>query len=268
MLISPDMIASLMILCVAGLGAGLLAGLLGVGGGLIVVPTLYWVLQALDTPADIAMALATATSLATIVPTSLSSAWAHYRQKNLCPRLLRSVSLGLLVGVAMGVSMASVLTGEHLRDFFGVVCLLLALKMLLWRESALMDHWPPQPIPTLGAMVVGSVSSIAGIGGGALGVPLMRVCGVSIHHAVGTSAAFGMLIALPSAILFMCFPTPQSAPWGTLGLIHWPAWCTLVPLMVLMAPVGAKLASNIPAKWLQGVFTASLLVVGLRMLLG
>lgn len=255
-------------LLATGIFAGLLAGLLGVGGGIVIVPVLFFIFQSIGIPPGTAMPVATATSLLTIVATSLSSMRSHQRRGNIDWPLVKQWTPAMLVGVLAGTLTATLVHGLILSMVFGIVALLVALNMLL-RASAepLTDHLPGRPVQYGAAAGIGYVSVLMGIGAGTLGVPSMTAMNISAHRAVGTATVFGLVIALPSALLLLLVAsTPAQAPAGTMGLVNLPGFLIILPMSTLMAPVGVRIGARLNAQRLKQVFAFFLAVVGIRML--
>src|SRR5690606_32862443 len=186
----------------AGVVAGLIAGLRGVGGGIVLVPILFYLFTALDVHESIRMHMAVGTSLTTIVATALSSTRAHYKRGSIDTALLRSWGPWLFGGAVGGMALFSVIDSSVVALIFGVVALIIALYMLLSKEPAeeTTDRFPKGPLRWLLGVVVGGVSSLMGIGGGTLSVPLLSLYKYPIRRAVGTAAAIGLLISIPGAI--------------------------------------------------------------------
>lgn len=258
----------LLMLVVTGAVGGILAGLLGVGGGIVIVPVLFMILQSLGLKTGTAISIATATSLMTIVPTSVSSAHAHHKRGNIDFAIFRLWMVPLLVGVVIASLVAANSTGVLLGIVFGIVAMLVASNML-FRASAppLRPALPAPPLQAMMASAVGFFSVLMGVGAGTLGVPLMTAFNVSAHRAVGTAALFGLLIALPSSlILLLTATTPADAPTGTVGLVNVPAFLAILPTTTLLPPYGVKLGAKLDATRLKQVFAAFLVLVGARML--
>jgi uncharacterized membrane protein YfcA len=256
------------LLVVTGGAAGVLAGLLGVGGGIVIVPVLFWVLGALGFPEATSMAVAVATSLATIVPTSISSARAHAAKGNLDTTLLRAWGPFVFAGALGGGLLSFVLDGSALTLIFGVVALAVALNMAVPGTRV-----PAAAVPALrraqGAMGagIGALSALMGIGGGTLSVPTLTLLSVPTHRAVGTAAAFGLVIALPGMVGFV------ASGWGvagrpplSLGYVNLPAAAIIVSVSVFAAPLGARLAHSLPAARLKQAFALFLGITAMRML--
>ncbi len=253
----------------AGVLAGLLAGLLGVGGGIVIVPVLYFLFQSFDVSAASAMAIATATSLATIVPTAISSIRAHFKKGNVDVELLKFWG-GIILCAAVGGSLlASQISGNFLTWMFGIIAVLISFNMLFRANApALFANLPNKPGQALMATSVGGLSVMIGIGGGTIGVPLLTSFNVAAHRAVGTAAAFGLLIALPGVLtLLVVGETPLDAPVGTWNLVNIPAFAFIIPLTVLFAPIGAKIGSRLDGVQLKKAFAVALFFTGTRMLI-
>lgn len=255
-------------LLATGAAAGILAGLLGVGGGIVIVPVLYLVFQGLGVEPASAMLVATGTSLATIIPTSLSSARAHHGRGNVDVEILRWWALPMAAAVLVGSILATRVNGLALAGLFGGVAIAVALNMLFRAGApATWQQLPGKFTQVLMAGLIGFVSVMMGIGGGTLGVPTMTAFNVAAHRAVGTAAVFGLVIALPGAIIMLLAgQTPVDAPAGTFGLVNLPGFAVITPMTTLMAPLGVKLGSKLDGKALKRVFAVFLIAVGTRML--
>lgn len=258
-----------MLLAMIGTGviAGILAGLLGVGGGIVIVPVLYFLFQGLGVSADSAMLIATATSLATIVPTSISSIRSHHAKGNVDFALLKQLALFVLIGVLVGSYLVTKIEGQWLTVLFGIIATLSALNMLFGRKEALFKQLPGSFGRGVIGYFIGFFSSMVGIGGGTLTVPTLTFCNYPAHKAVGTAAAVGLVISLPAAITMLLIgSSPADAPFATVGLVNLVGFIFIVPLTVLFAPVGAGLANRLDAAKLKKVFAIVLIITGLRML--
>ncbi len=258
---------ALLALLTTGAFAGLLAGLLGVGGGIIIVPVLFFLFQSDDVSPASAMVIATATSLATIVPTSISSIRAHHTKGNVdCPLLARWGPF-ILLGVLLGSWLVTLINGTWVITLFGIIATLSALSGLCRSDSPLFEGLPNRVGQSVMASAVGFFSVLVGIGGGTLSVPLLTAHHYPVHKAVGTAAAIGLIIALPGVLTMLALGgTPVDAPVGNLGLVNLIGFACIVPMTVLCAPFGAVLAGKLAAVKLKKIFDAVLLVTGLRML--
>lgn len=255
-------------LIITGAFAGILAGLLGVGGGIVIVPVLYFLFQSFGVSPESAMVIATATSLATIVPTSISSIRSHKRQGNVDVDLLKRWAPFIFFGVLIGSYLVTRVDGTLLTILFGVIATLSALNMLFRTgKSALFNSLPGKAGQSAMGSGIGFFSAMVGIGGGTLSVPLLTLYNYPAHKAVGTAAAIGLIISLPGAATMLTLGNaPNDAPIGTLGLVNLIGFICIVPLTVIFAPVGATLAAKLDAAKLKKVFAVVLLITGLRML--
>lgn len=255
------------LLLLAGAVAGVLAGLLGVGGGIVIVPALYHIFSYLGVDPEVRMHLAVGTSLATIIPTSIRSVMAHNAKGNFDSTLFRGWVPGIVIGVLLGTWLATEADFTVLTLVFASVALLVALYMAFGNTDWHIDkNLPPNPDSSVIAIVVGAISAMMGIGGGTLSVPILNLYGVPIHRAVGTAAGFGLVIAIPGTLGFMI------GGWGnpllpdfSLGYVNWLGFLLIVPATVLMVPLGAKLAHSLSQTGLRRAFALFLGITAVRM---
>ncbi len=261
------LIELLPILLFAGVSAGLLAGLFGVGGGLVIVPAVYFLLVHQSMSVEAAMAVAVATSLASIIPTSISSMWAHHKLGHVDWTIVQQWAVPMVMGVMIGSIVITIVQSKAFVVFFAVLLMAIAINKLFGARFIRPLKQRPKPIVQWGsAFSIGCISAIAGVGGGATGVPTLILFGSSIHKAVGTCAALGLCVALPSTVLLYLFSeTPEYALQGTYHLHYLPALCVITPLTVLFAPVGAKLGAKLTATRLTQLFTVVLCLVSIKM---
>lgn len=252
-----------------GAVAGVLAGLLGVGGGIVIVPALGLLLafQGLATGCEMQVALGT--SLGTIVFTSLASLRAHHRRGAVRWAVVRTITPGILAGTFTGTFLAARLPTSTLKVIFAVFLALVATQMLLdLRPKGRRDLPSAAATSGVGA-VVGGISSLVGIGGGTLSVPFLSWCGVAMHEAVGTSAAIGFPIALAGALGYAVNGWGVAGrPEPSLGYLYLPAVIGIVLASILTVPLGARLAHALPVRRLRQVFAFFLLATALRMAWG
>lgn len=252
----------------AGIVGGLVAGMLGVGGGIVIVPVLFTVLDAaLGTYPGVAIKVAVATSLATIVLTSLSSARSHHKRGAVDYRFLRKWALPVVVGVIIGSLVGGYADGRLLTAVFGVVALLVAINMFLRRgNNPVWTDFPNAGVRSGAGILVGMISAMMGIGGGTLSVPILTAFGFEMRKAVGTASAIGFFIAIPGMIGYVLTGWgAQGLPPYSLGYINMVAFCAIAPLTMVMAPVGARIAHSISAKALRLSFAVFLLATSIRM---
>ena len=254
-----------------GAVAGVLAGLLGIGGGLVLVAALVWLLPTQGVPAELAVHVALATALASIILTGLSSARAHHRRGSVLWPTVAWLVPGLLVGGWVGSLLATKLDGEWLRGFISVYCYLAALQLGLdWPKArAERPDAPRGPGYSAFGSLIGAISAFVGIGGGSMTVPLLVWRGVRPVRAVGTSSACGVAIALASAAGYVAHgPAPGSLPDGSWGYVFVPAAVGIALASVLTAPLGTRIAHHISGKALKAVFAVFLVLVGTSLWLG
>lgn len=258
----------ILIIALAGL-AGFLAGLLGIGGGLVIVPGLFFIFNAMGYDSPSIMKVAVGTSLATIIGTGLSSARAHYKRGSVRIDLVKNIGIGMVMGVGIGTTIASQVSGLWLEIFFAVTLVLLAFLMRLNPEKIkLYDEVPKQPVPAVAGTIMGTVCTLMGIGGAALNVPYMTVNNVPIHSAIGTSSALGLLVAIPGTIGFFIIGLMDHniLPPFSFGYINVMALAIIVPITVMAAPLGVATAHKLSIKKLRAVFSIFMIIIALHML--
>ena len=254
-------------LAAAGAVAGLLAGLLGIGGGIVIVPALFALFTVLDLDLAIRMPLAVGTSLSTIIVTAIMSTRAHLKRGGVETSVLRSFAPWIVVGVVIGALVAGFAPAGVMLLVFATVALVVAAYMALAPQGATLAQGLPQgPVRWAIATVIGAISSIMGIGGGTLTVPTLTLSGYPVRRAVGTGAAVGLMIAIPATLGMMIvgWGDPR-LPAGSLGYVNGLGFAVLVPMTALMAPLGARLAHRLPPLLLRRAFALFLLVTSVRM---
>ncbi len=264
---SVELIYFALAVAAAGVAGGLIAGMLGVGGGIVIVPVLFTVLEAIGTDPELAIKVAVATSLATIVLTSLSSARSHHSRGAVDYTLLKQWAVPVVIGVAVGTLIAGYAPGRLLTGVFGTVALLVAVNMVVRRNSeALWSGFPNAALRSFYGLIIGLVSAMMGIGGGSLSVPIMTAYGFDMRKAVGTASAIGFFIAIPGMIGYVLtgWAVPGLPP-GSVGYINLIAFAAVAPLTVLFAPVGARIAHSVKPSTLRLAFGLFLLVTAIRM---
>lgn len=267
----PDptlLLAMIAMLLAIGAFAGVLAGLLGVGGGIVLVPAFFYAFQTLGYGGPQLMQVCLATSLATIIVTSMRSVLSHHRKGAVDWQILRTWAPGIAIGAVLGVIVASGLRSGTLQGIFGTLALCIGIYMTFGRT-----HWrlgeamPGGIVRALMSPAVGFLSVLMGIGGGSFGVPLMSLHSVPIHRAVATAAGFGAAIAVPSVIGFLMLDiAPEGRPLYTLGAVNGPAFLIVVMMTLLTAPLGVRLAHAMDPKPLKRVFGVFLTLIALNML--
>lgn len=262
------MLLTVLLYLALGAFAGVMAGLLGVGGGLIIVPVLAGIFHAQHVNHAIIMHLAIGTSLATIVVTSISSVRAHHQHRAVQWPTVWRLTPGIIVGAWLGAAIAHELPSAALTKIFAVFVLTVSAQMAFGAKPAPHRELPGTAGMALAGGVIGVVSAIVGIGGGSLTVPFLSWCNISIRQAVATSAACGLPIALAGTLGFIVtgLNAPERPAWS-LGYLYVPALVGVAAASMLTAPLGARLAHSLPTGILKKVFAIFLAVIGIRMLL-
>jgi len=257
-------------LALSGLIAGTIGGLLGVGGGIVLVPVLYQAFEMLGVPETVRMELSVATSLATIIPTSLRSLASHNRRGAVDWTLLKTWAPGIFIGAALGSWVAAFIGGDGLRIVFVAMAFLLALYMALAPDTLkIADSMPKGIVAQAMASVIGGLSVLMGIGGGAFAVSLQTLYGAPIHRAVATASGFGFIIAIPGALGFVVSGWgAEGLPPLSLGYVSLAGFLLITPATVLAAPWGARLAHALPRKSLRLAFAGFLAASAARILYG
>ncbi|EMG35809.1 putative permease [Desulfocurvibacter africanus PCS] len=250
-----------------GAGAGILAGLLGVGGGVVIVPALVFAFTGLGYPPEHIMHLALGTSLASIMFTSISSFRAHHKRGAVLWSVVKAITPGIIVGTYAGSYVASMLSTGFLKGFFVAFLYWVSIQMLLNIKPKPKRALPGTPGMFAAGSTIGVVSSLVGIGGGSLSVPFMTLCNIPMHTAVGTSAAIGFPIAVAGAVGYLVNGlSAQGLPPMSIGYISLPALIGVAGMSVLTAPLGAKLAHALPVDKLKKIFALLLIITATRML--
>lgn len=262
------MLSIFFITLLLGAAVGFLAGLLGIGGGLVVVPVLVVLLPAFDvvTPAD-AILIAVATSLASIIVTAISSVRAHHKMDNVPWHIATPVVVGAAIGAWCVGYFAHLIGGEVLQLIFGIAMLLLAFRMLGSRSVLGSKTLPGRPLTAAISVVLGGLASLLGIGGGALFVPVLNYYSVDMRRAIGCAAASGIAIAAFGTLGYVI------AGWrhyqfeqGFIGYIYLPALLGIVSTSVFTAPFGARMTQRLPLLTVKRVFGVFLLLVSVKMI--
>lgn len=265
MLLEPVLILELLL---AGVGAGLLSGLLGIGGAMVLVPVLTFVLGNTGTPPEYTVKMAVATSLATIMFTSASSVRAHHRRGAVRWDIARVLAPGIVVGSIAGAQVAVALPARALGILFAVFIAFSATQMLLNRKPKA-SRTIPGPLATFGVgTVIGLLSAIVGAGGAFVSVPFMTWCNVKIHEAVGTSAALGFPIALAGTLGYAWAGRDlANAPPASLGYIFLPGLAIISLASMALAPLGARIAHGMEIRPLKRIFAVVLYCISAYFLL-
>jgi len=267
MMITYGPLAGLMLLI--GMAGGFLSGLLGVGGGFLLVPGLYFSLSALGYESDYLMHISVGTSLGIVAPTVFSSARAHYKKNAVDMLLFKSWTPGMILGVILGIGLASILKSHSLTLIFAGVALVMAFYMSFSPHQDHPEHKAPSgffkyPI----AAGIGIIASLMGIGGAIVSVPTMTLFKVKIQKAIGTAAAMGVVTASLGLIGYMVIGslnTEVHLPPLSVGYVNIFAVVLIAPVTISIAPFGAHAAHKVPQQWLKRTFAVLLTIVSIKM---
>ena len=262
-----EIVNLLLVLSIAASVAGFMAGLLGVGGGIIMVPALYYAFTVLDFDIATRMHISVGTSLAIIVPTSIISAKTHMEHKAVDVNLVKSFGIFIVLGVVGGTFLAVNLRTSDFILFFSIMAFIVGLFFIFFREKFLENPKKiNDSIKNISGVAVGFISVLLGIGGGSLMVPFMRTFGYDIRKSIGTASAIGILIAISGTITMITggeiinnISTPYS-----IGYINLFGFIVFVPVTMLMARIGAKAVYKIDKKLLSKIFGSFLIIVSIR----
>jgi uncharacterized membrane protein YfcA len=262
-----DLILLTIGMLVTGCVAGILAGLFGIGGGIVIVPVLEAALGFLGVDAAIRMHVAVATSLATIIPTSISSARAHHSRQAVDVDIVKKWAVFVFGGALLGAWIAAQVHSNVLALVFATLAAMMAAKMVFYPKSRNLTGGLPKAawvytIPTM----IGCFSSMMGIGGGVLSVTTLTIFNVPIHRAVGTAALIGLVIAIPGTLGFIFTGLSDArVPPGSIGYVNLVGFALIAPITVLLAPLGAKIAHRFSEKHLSMLFGTFLVVASVRL---
>lgn len=259
------MVALITLGCVAGMGAGLLAGLIGIGGGIVVVPVVYFGLLSSGIPPNEAVHVAVATSLASILPAAVVSFLAHRRAGNADFAFLRDWGPGIAIGVIAAQLAAPHLRGAFMTAIFAVMCLVFAVRFAFpQRFHPIAEQPPGGKFRHTAAAVIGITSGFAGIGGGILTNIVMTLSGLPMHKSIGRAAAAGIAVSLPATLAAALASKSHHA--FEVGSIDLTMWACIAPAQAVAAWLGARVAPLVSAEHLSRVFAIALTVTGITML--
>lgn len=264
-----EILESIILLLGAGLAAGFIAGLAGIGGGMLVVPALFFIFHGMDLDENGLMHLAAGTSLCIMIGTSISSIISHEKADDIIWSIFRKVLPGIIIGVVAGGILAYFIPSRMLAVIFGVIMILVSLTMITGLAAKKgMEGLPPSGIIIAAGSVIGFKSGLLGVGGGALSVPFLTWCGLPVAKISGTSSTFTLPAAVTGTIVFLAtgYIDGMHMPWTT-GYVYWPAVLTVGAGSIVMAPLGSKLSHHVPRKGMRIGFGFLLLFLGIRMIL-
>ena len=265
-LIDPEFFSLFVFLFVSGAFAGFLAGLFGVGGGIILVPALLLYYEKLGYNTEIIVHMAVGTSLAIIVPTSMMSAWSHHKNGSDNISLFRKLALPVILGALLGSLVGGELSGDSLKIIFASLTILIALNLLQKNHLVLGDELPALPKQWIASVLVGLFSSVMGIGGGVFFNSYFTAYKLPILKAVGASASLGVMISLPGAIGYILggWNNPN-LPKLSFGYLNFMNFLYMFPITMLMAPIGARISHTLNKEKLKRWFALFLILMSLRL---
>lgn len=252
-----------------GTFAGFLAGLLGIGGGVIIVPALANIFAYIHIPPETIMHMAASTSLTTVIFSSAIAVISQHRNHTINWPLFRQLAIGITLGTVSGAISANLLPGQTLKMLFAIFMLFISIKLLLNPKTTTNKKLELGKISqTVIGMLIGFLSGLLGIGGGVISIPIFLRLGMTPHTAAGTSSACVLLLAIVGAISFMLTGAPHDEylPAGSTGYIYWPAVICIAAASMVFVPLGTKLARKLPGHILKKVFAGFLLLVAVEML--
>jgi uncharacterized protein len=261
-----ELLPMVLLLVVIGGVAGVISGLLGVGGGIVLVPAFFYAFAHLGYDGPQLMQVCVATSLATIVITSIRSAHSHNKKGAVDWEMLKAWALWVMLGAVAGTWVAASVKSVTLQIVFAVLAMIAGLYLAFGRANwRLGEAMPGQPLRGVYATVLGFFSAMMGIGGGTFGVPLMSLYSLPIHRAVATASGLGLLIAVPSVIGFLLLSVAGAPPY-TIGAVNIPAALLVIAMTLITTPFGVKIAHSMDAKPLKRAFAVFIILVALNMI--
>ena len=263
------MLLTVFLSCVLlGAVAGFLAGLLGIGGGLIIVPVLVYLFPLVNISPEMIMPMALATSLASIVITSSSAAIAHHKNKNIPWHLAKSLAIVVGIGASLGAFIAQFMSNENLTNFFAGAVIVLASYMMLSIRFTKTRTMPHHYVLLVIGLLTGTIASLMGIAGGAILVPVLTYFGVALRSAIGLATVCGVAVALFGSLGFIVTGVGQhNLPEFSLGYVYLPALLGIIIPSSLFAKSGVKMATKLPVTTLKRIFAFFLIIVAIKMLL-
>ncbi len=257
---------------IVGALTGLLSGLLGVGGGILIVPAFVWIFSRVGIPLDLTMHFAIAGSLAIMAVTSMISSYSHYQRGNVDFAAVKKILPGMVIGVLLGSSLAAIFKTSLLEILFGILLLIISLRLFFGKDQPPVEECkvrlPHHIILLLIAILIGVCSGLLGVGGGVLIIPVLTAFGVTMHRAAGTSATLIIPVALVGALNFLIVGLHDhlSVPYST-GYLYWPAILFAMIGGLFFAPIGTALGARFKSALLKKAYAIILFIIALQFLL-
>ena len=263
---SGDLLFSVMLLVGTGIFAGFIAGLFGIGGGVVVVPALYYIYTLAEVDESIRMHLAVGTSLANIVPISIISAINHHRRGSVNLDFLKFISLSLLIGVIFGSIAVSFLEGSSLILIYSIILFFVALQFFFWKDEWRFADKFPNNLKGHGyGSTIGFLSVIIGVGGGSISIPILKLYNFDIRRAIGTAAGIGTIIAVPGTIGFIIAGIQNNVTLPlTFGYVSLVGLILITPMTIIGAPLGVRFAHYLSKGKLSFIFGLFILFMSIR----
>ena len=257
----------LLLLLATGIIGGFLSGLLGIGGGMIFVPAIYFCLKAAGIGSEHIMHISVGTSMAVMVSTGISAAYSQYKKENIDFDIFKRWGVALLLGVFIGSSFASSVDGLTLKKIFAVVISLTAIYMVFSKERKVTHHKLSKTIQNFICLTIGTLSSMVGLSGSVFNVPLMNYIGVPMKRAIGTGSALTVAVTVPATITYMFLGLKHSAelPLYSIGFINLIALAIIISTSTFIAPLGVKASHYLPVPTLKKIFAVILIIVSVKM---
>ncbi len=261
-----DLLFSIILLIGTGIFAGFIAGLFGIGGGVVVVPALYYIFTLAEVDESIRMHLAVGTSLANIVPISFISAVNHHRRKSVDLNLLKFIFLSVIIGVIFGSIIVSSLKGSSLILIYSIILFFVALQFFFWKEEwKFANHFPSNLLGYGYGYAIGFLSVIIGVGGGSISIPILKLYNFDIRRAIGTAAGLGTIIAIPGTFGFIIAGIQNNVSLPlTYGYVSLVGLILITPMTIIGAPLGVRFAHYISKGKLGFIFGIFILLMSIR----
>ena len=264
---SDQILFLLIVMAITAIVAGFFAGFFGIGGGIITVPCLFYIFNSIGIDKSLIMHLSVGTSLAIIVPTAMMSVYTHYKHKAVDLNILKTYGIFVVIGVVIGAFSAALMNTKSLVLFFSLIIYLLALNLIFLKDKTKLKIKFNLIQRTTFGFVVGFVSSIMGIGGAIMNVPILKFVGYTVNKAIGTAASIGFLISIFGTIGFLTtgIMMQKNIPLST-GFINIPAFFIFIPITIIMAKIGATVVHKIKRDLIAKLFGFFLIIIASRFL--